>query len=137
MTDTGFSAKPHRILRTEKGCVYDDEQDLSAFYERSRTHDALLRGDRKAQRSFEEAFGRDCDNWSAVFFSLFRGFNPEDAEKRRILTPVEFRDYLKSAYTRQQLLGMQMFLRNEEFNEIGNQILSDLLKETDTKESTS
>ena len=29
---------------------------------------------------------------------------------------------------------MQMFMRNEEFNEVGNRILSDLLKETDTKE---
>jgi hypothetical protein len=31
---------------------------------------------------------------------------------------------------------MQMFMRNEEFNEVGNQILSDLLKETDKKEKT-
>ena len=30
---------------------------------------------------------------------------------------------------------MQMFMRNEEFNEVGNQILSDLLRETDTKEN--
>jgi hypothetical protein len=29
-----------------------------------------------------------------------------------------------------------MFMRNEEFNEVGNQILSDLLKEKDTKENT-
>jgi len=33
-----------------------------------------------------------------------------------------------NSYSRQQLLGMQMFMRNEEFNEIGCRILSDILK---------
>ena len=135
ITDDGFTAKPHRILRTEKGCIYDDKQDLAGFYERSKTHDELLKGDKNAKAHFEEQFGKDCANWSIVFFSLFRGINPADAEKRKTLSPKEFTEYLKSSYTRQQLLGMQMFLRNEEFNEIGNQILSDLLKEKDIKES--
>ncbi len=134
--DDGFSAKPHRILRTEMGCIYDEQQDLSAFYERSQTHDALLKGDEDAAEEFNDQFGRDCANWTTVFFSLFRGNNPQDAEKRKKLSPAEYADYLRNSYTRQQLLGMQMFLRNEEFNEVGNQILSDLLKETDTKEKT-
>lgn len=135
ITDSGFSAKPHRILRTEQGCVYDEEQDLSAFFARSRTHDALVSGDKTARTAFEEQFGKDCaDNWATTFFSLFRGSNPLDKEQRRTLSAAEYRDYLKNSYTRQQLLGMQMFMRNEEFNEIGNQILSDLLKQTDTKE---
>ena len=47
-----------------------------------------------------------------------------------------FEQYIKTSYTRKQLLGIQMFLRNEEFNEIGNQILSNLLRESDTKENT-
>ena len=42
-----------------------------------------------------------------------------------------FAQYIKASYTRKQLLGIQMFLRNEEFNEIGNQILSDLLRKTE------
>ena len=29
-----------------------------------------------------------------------------------------------------------LFMRNEEFNEVGNQILSDMLRESDTKENT-
>ncbi len=135
-SDDGFRVKPHRILRTEKGCVYDEQQDLSDFYARSKTHDALLSGDKQAKAAFEAQFGKDCANWATVFFSLFRGVNSEDAEKRKALTPQEFGEYLKNAYTRQQLLGMQMFMRNEEFNEVGNQILSDLLEKTDTKENT-
>jgi len=54
-------------------------------------------------------------------------------EQRKALTSAEYLTYLKNSYTRKQLLGMQMFMRNEEFNEIGNQILSDLLKETDKR----
>ena len=136
ITDTGFTAVPHRILRTEKGCVYDEKQDLAAFYERSKEHEALLNGDKEALVAFEEGFGRDCDNWATVFFSLLRGVNPADAEKRKTLSAAEMKKYLKSSYTRQQLLGIQMFMRNEEFNEVGNQILSDMLRESDTKENT-
>lgn len=55
-------------------------------------------------------------------------------EQRKALSSADYLQYMKSSYTRQQLLGMQMFMRNEEFNEVGNRILSDLLKETDTKE---
>ncbi len=129
--DDGFSATPHRIIRTEKGCVYDDEQELDAFYERSRLHDQLIAGDRKAKDEFDRQFGNDCAKWANAFFYLFRGTNPLDAEKRKALSPEEFTQYLKKSYTREQLLGMQMFLRNEEFNEVGNRILSDLLAEKD------
>lgn len=125
----GFTAKPHRILRTEKGCVYDEAQNLTDFYARSKKHDALIQGDKNAMAEFEENFGKDCANWSTIFFYLFRGVNPLDGEKRKTLSPAEYLQYLKNSYTREQLLGMQMFLRNEEFNEVGNQILSDLLKE--------
>ncbi len=134
VTDDGFTATPHRILRTEKGCVYDDEQDLSAFYERSQTYDALVAGDKAAMAAFDKQFGKDCANWATVFFSLFRGANPQDMEQRKALSSADYLQYIKNSYTRQQLLGMQMFMRNEEFNEVGNRILSDLLKETDTKE---
>lgn len=132
--DDGFKAQPYRILRTEKGCVYDEDQDLSAFYERSRLHDRLIAGDEEAEAAFEQQFGKDCGNWASAFFSLFRGENPLDAEKRAELSPAEFAEYLKNSYSRKQLLGMQMFMRNEEFNEVGNRILSDLLQNSDEKE---
>ncbi|WP_407383939.1 hypothetical protein [Ruminococcus sp.] len=118
-------------MRTEKGCVYDEDQELSAFYERSRLHAQLLGGDQAAKQDFERHFSEDCGKWANAFFSLFRGINPIDAEKRKELSPAEFVAYLKKSYTGQQLLGMQMFMRNEEFNEVGNRILSDLLDETE------
>ena len=136
ITDNGFNAKPHRILRTEKGCVYDEQQDLSEFYARSKVHDKLLEEDKTAKAEFEEQFGKDCANWTNMFFWALRGINPADSEKRKELSPKELIEYLKNSYTREQLLGIQMFMRNEEFNEVGNQILSDLLKEKDTKENT-
>ncbi len=126
--DDGFSAKPHRILRTDSGCRYDEAQDLSGFYKRSKTHERLLLGDEGAREEFEDQFGKDCANWAGIFFSLFRGTNPCDAEKRETLGPAEFTEYLMNSYSRSQLLGIQMFMRNEEFNEIGRRILSDLLK---------
>ncbi len=136
ITDGSFSAKPHRILRTEKGCVYDEKQDLSDFYARSKTHNELLNGSKQAKTEFEEQFGKDCANWTNMFFWTLRGKNQTDAEKRKELSPKEFIDYIKKSYTREQLLGIQMFMRNEEFNEVGNKILSNLLKEKDTKENT-
>lgn len=135
--DDGFTARPHRILRTEMGCVYDEEQALADFYGRSRTHDRLLAGDPDAKAEFDRRFGEDCDKWAGAFFYLFRGSNPLDDEKRSALSPAEYAEYIKHSYTRQQLLGMQMFLRSEEFNEIGNQIISNLLNETTIKENQS
>jgi hypothetical protein len=59
-----------------------------------------------------------------------RGQNREDNEKHKELSPQDMNEYLASQYSRQQLLVMQMFLRNEEFNELGNRIISDMLNET-------
>lgn len=124
----GFTVKPHRILRTERGCIYDEAQDLSGFYERSKKHSELLRGDPAAQEEFEQHFGRDCQNWLTDFLLTFRGVDSETAQKRRELSPEAFRDYLISLYPKPYLRALLTFLRNEEFNEIGQQILSDLLK---------
>ncbi len=129
LTDEGFTAKPHRIIRTEKGCVYDEKQELEGFYARSRTHDALINGDRAAKDEFELQFGKDCENWLTQFLLTFRGVDPELAEKRKELSPSELKDYLISLYPRPYLLSILTFLRNEELNEIGKTILSNLLKE--------
>lgn len=124
----GFTVKPHRVLRTEQGCVYDEAQNLSGFYERSKRHNELLKGDAAAKEEFEQSFGRDCKNWLLDFLLTFRGIDSEVAKKRKELSPKELRDYLISLYPRPYLLAILTFLRNEEFNEIGQQILSDLLK---------
>ena len=129
LSDEGVKATPHRILRTELGCIYDEDQKLDDFYERSRLHDALLSGDKNALRIFDEGFGKGCANWAATMFYGMRGKNEQDDVKRKELPPAELREYLSSQFTRTQLLVIQMFLRNEEFNEVGNRIISDLLNQ--------
>lgn len=129
-TKDGFTVKPHRVLRTEQGCVYDEAQDLSGFYERSKKHSKLLAGDAEAKAEFEQNFGKDAKNWLLQFLLTFRGIDPEVAEKRKELSPKELCDYLLSLYPRPYLNAILTFLRNEELNEIGQQIFSDLLKET-------
>ena len=127
-TEEGFCVKPHRILRTERGCVYDEAQDLSGFYERSKRHSELLKGDSAAKEEFEQNFSKDCKNWLLQFLLTFRGIDPEVAQKRTELSPSELQDYLLSLYPRPYLNAILTFLRNEEFNEIGQQMFSDLLK---------
>ncbi len=129
LLDSGIDVKPHRIIRTELGCIYDDKQQLDDFYERSRLHDALLGGDKKALAAFDEGFGNDCKNWTGTLLWAMRGQNEQDDAKRRELPRAEFLKYLGSCFSREQLLVMQMFLRNEEFNELGNRIISDMLKQ--------
>ncbi len=129
LTDNGFTAKPHRIIRTEKGCVYDENQDLTEYYARSRVHDALLSGDSRAKEEFEQYFSKDCQNWLTQFLLTLRGIDPELAKKRSELSPSELKDYLVSLYPKPYLRAILTFLRNEEFNEIGKTIISDLLKE--------
>ena len=126
-TEDGFTVRPHRVLRTEKGCIYDEAQDLSGFYERSRLHDKLQSGDAAAKEAFEQHFSKDCESWLLEFLLTFRGIDPVVAEKRKELSPAQLTDYLLSLYPRPYLNAILTFLRNEEFNEIGKQLLSDLL----------
>ena len=127
-SEDGFDIKPHRILRTAKGCVYDEAQDLSAFNERSRLHNELLSGSAAAKEAFEQHFSKDCESWLLQFLLTFRGLDPEVAEKRKVLSREQLQETLLSYYPRPYLNAILMFLRNEEFNEIGQQIFSDLLK---------
>ncbi len=129
LKDDVFTAKPHRIIRTEKGCVYDEKQELDEFYARSRVHDALLKGDKAAKEEFEQHFSEDCENWLLQFLLTFRGVDPEIAKLRKELSPSELREHLLSLYPRPYLRAILTFLKNEEFNEIGRQLLSDLLKD--------
>lgn len=136
LTESSFSVKPHRIVRTEKGCVYDEKQKLDDFYARSRTHDALLRGDKAAKKEFENNFSKACAEWTNEFLLTFRGVDPEISEIRKELSAAELKDYLVSLYPRPYLLAILTFLKNEEFNEIGRQLISDLLKNNKNEDQT-
>ena len=107
------------VKRTEKGCEYDKKQDFSAFEERSRLHDRLIKGDKEAENIFQKEFSDYCMNmWSARFMRVFRGINPEDEKALADLSPKEQENYLLSQFTKSQLLAIQMMLVNDEFNEI-------------------
>ena len=134
ITKEGLTVRPHRILRTTLGCIYDEEQDLKDFYERSKTHDMLLNGDKEASDLFNKAYNRDIQQWARLFFYAFRGKNPADDEQKKRLNEAEYVRYLKHAYSKQQILAMQMFLCSEEFNEIGTRLIANLLKEYETEE---
>ena len=117
--DNGFDIKKHLVKRTEKGCEYDKKQDFSAFEERSRLHDRLIKGDKEAENIFQKEFSDYCMNmWSARFMRVFRGINPEDEKALADLSPKEQENYLLSQFTKSQLLAIQMMLVNDEFNEI-------------------
>ena len=130
--DDGFTAKPHRVLRTEKGCIYDEAiRSFPRFMSAVSSTTGCSAATGKQRKNLSGSSARTAPNGHAFILVLFRGANPLDAEKRKELSPGEFTEYLKRSYTREQLLGMQMFMRNEEFNEVGNRILSDLLDETE------
>jgi len=81
------------------------------------------------EKDFDEGLGKDSGNWAGTLLWAMRGQNEQDDAKRKELSPAEFQQYLGSCFSRSQLLVMQMFLRNEEFNELGNRIISDMLKQ--------
>ena len=117
--ENGFAIKKHLVKRTEKGCEYDEKQDFSAFEERSRLHDRLIKGNEDAENIFQEEFSDYCRNmWFTRLMRVFRGINPEDDKALADLSQKEQENYLLSQFTKSQLLAIQMMLANDEFNEI-------------------
>ena len=117
--ENGFDIKKHLVKRTEKGCEYDEKQDFSAFEERSRLHDRLIKGNEDAENIFQEEFSDYCRNmWFTRLMRVFRGINPEDDKALADLSQKEQENYLLSQFTKSQLLAIQMMLANDEFNEI-------------------
>ena len=70
-TKEGYRVERHVVRRTEIGCVYDEEQDLSEQRERTKMHDRLLAGDPEA----ENVFLQENRKVSKVFIErLLKGF---------------------------------------------------------------
>ena len=70
-TKEGYRVERHVVRRTEIGCVYDEEQDLSEQKERTKMHDRLLAGDPEA----ENVFLQENRKVSKVFIErLLKGF---------------------------------------------------------------
>ena len=116
--DEGLSVNKHMVRRTELGCVYDEEQDFTNFDERTLLHKKMLQGDTDAIREFEQEFDRVGLVWMPRLMRVFRGINPEDDAALKNKQPDEAIEYFLNCYTKRQLLGIQMMLTNDEFNEI-------------------
>ena len=109
-TKDGYRVNRHVVRRTEIGCVYDVEQDLSGQMERTKQHERLLSGDPEA----EEIFLRENRKVSRVFIErLLKGFYgteelPELSEK--------------------QIRILLLMLQAEEMNEMAVCYLTELLE---------
>ena len=109
-TKDGYRVERHVVRRTEIGCVYDVEQDLSGQMERTKQHERLLSGDPEA----EEIFLRENRKVSKVFIErLLKGFYgteelPELSEK--------------------QIRILLLMLQAEEMNEMAVCYLTELLE---------
>lgn len=116
--DDGFKIHKHLVRRTELGCEYDGAQDFGSFDERSRLHEALLNGDPGAWKAFEQEYDRVGEVWLPRLMRVFRGINPADDMALQDKQPEEISEYLVNCFTKRQLMGIQMMLENDEFNEI-------------------
>lgn len=106
--DDGFDVKKHLVRRTKNGCTYDEEQDFKAFYERSRMHDALLKGDSDALLAFDREFDRVSSHlMDQLMTRVFQLDLPDGGLVK----------YLTEHYTSEQLLVLNMLLTNDEYNE--------------------
>lgn len=133
-TKDGFDVKKHLVRRTDTGCVYDEDQDLTAFEERSRLHDRLLCGDKEAAAVFDREFDRVCQSWMPRLMGVLRGDNPQDKAATEGMTPQEIGSYLLSQYSKRQLLGILMMLTNDEFNEITAGFVNAAIRQRDNEE---
>ncbi len=107
--DEGFSVNKHLLRRTELGCTYDENQDFTAFDERSRLHELMLKGDSDAQRFFDRELDRVSKFWmNNLMRRIFEVDLPDDGCVK----------YLTERFSKQQLLALNMLLINDEFNEI-------------------
>ena len=108
-----------RHIEEETPLTDEIETDFSAFEERSRLHDRLIKGNEDAENIFQEEFSDYCRNmWFTRLMRVFRGINPEDDKALADLSQKEQENYLLSKFTKSQLLAIQMMLANDEFNEI-------------------
>ena len=130
--DGGFSAVKHLVRRTALGCEYDGEQDFSGFDERTKLHNRLLSGDPEAEAEFEKRFADYCNSfWLPRLLRVFRGINPDDDKALEGLSGEEAADYLRSRYTKRQLMAIRMILLNDEFNEIAAEFTENAIKNKD------
>lgn len=118
ITKEGLTIYKHMVKRNQVGTSYDNEQDFTMFLERS---ERVQRGD-----SMEKEFSSFADDRIIPYLEAFRGKNLIDKIIKRIM-PKYYRMYLKSRFTKQQLLKILNALRSDEFGAIAIKGVENLL----------
>ena len=115
--DGGLSVIPHLVRMIEGKTVYDQDQDLTAFSERSKR---LQNGE-----SFEKEFAAYSESWMIKWLMEFRGLTLKDRALRRILGKEKFISYLRKSYSDHTVLRMLEHVRGEEDVEVMQRGLTD------------
>ena len=109
-TKEGYRVERHVVRRTDTGCIYDEEQDLSGQKDRSKMHERLLSGDPEAK----EVFLKDNRRVSRVFIErLLKGFYGVDEIPE---------------YSEKQIRILLLMLQAEEMNEMAVCYFTELLE---------
>ncbi len=109
----GYELEKHVVRRTEIGCEYEDDPDLSGYVERSKLHDLLLEGNRDAT----EIFLRENRKISRHFITRFmQGFYGTTELPQ---------------YNKKQLQIILTLLQSDEMREMAICYFTDLLDQMD------
>ncbi|MBQ4361825.1 MAG: CapA family protein [Lachnospiraceae bacterium] len=109
------------LVRHSGGAVfYDEEQDMTAFDERSRR---FADGE-----TFDREFEEYAQEKLTMFLRAFRGHNVGDMIYRKIFGPEKYARYIRKKYNEKQILRMISALQFEEFNEVAVRGLWDLIE---------
>ena len=125
LNDNGFGVKKHIVRRDGARIVYDNEQDFSDFYERSKR---LSEDD-----DFNSELAKLSDEKIAIYLQAFRGKNVFDRIVKKVLPEDKYIAYLKKHYTKKQILKILLALQCEEFREVSSQGLRNMLEQLEVQ----
>lgn len=119
--NNGYEIKRHLVKRNGPSVLYDKDQDLAEFYERSKR---LSEGD-----TFQNEFEKLADEKIVVYLEAFRGKNIIDKIVRKLYSKEQYKRYLKKQFSQKQILKILLALQCEEFREVSSQGLLNMLSE--------
>ena len=122
INDEGMKIDKHLVRREGPRVVYDKNQDLSSFYERSKR---LQDGD-----EFLKELDELAEEKLLSYLRAFRGKNLIDRIVRKISPQEKYASYLKSRFTQKQILQILLAMQGEEYRDISATGLKNMLDES-------
>jgi len=119
LNDNDYTIKRHLVRRDGPSVLYDDGQNLTGFYERSKR---LSEGD-----TFKNELQKLADEKLLVYLEAFRGNNIIDKVARKLLSKEQYIEYLIRHYSQKHILKILLALQCEEFREVSSQGLLNML----------